>query len=90
MTGALAQKNADTMLSVIDMWSMLMHKIGKGTLEEQTRGAFGDLMLKEWARENLLEDKSVMDESLMRVFVCVCALGDLMLKEWAIDWQQYY
>ncbi len=58
------QRNADTMLAGIDVWSMLMHKIGKGRREVDTRGSFEDLMLKEWARVYLSEDKMVC--------VCVC------------------
>lgn len=38
----------------IDTWDLLMNMIGKGDTAEDCAGSFEDLMLKEWAREDLL------------------------------------
>lgn len=37
-----------------ETWNMLMNMIGKGQTAENYMGDFDDLMLKEWAREQLL------------------------------------
>lgn len=34
----------------VGVWGALMRKIGREKNEEETRGCFADLMLKEWAR----------------------------------------
>ena len=38
----------------LDTWELLMNLIGRGDTAEESSGDFEDLMLKEWARENLL------------------------------------
>ncbi len=38
----------------LDTWELLMNMIGRGETAEESSGDFEDLMLKEWARENLL------------------------------------
>mmetsp|Transcript_15963 Transcript_15963/g.30095 ORF Transcript_15963/g.30095 Transcript_15963/m.30095 type:complete len:769 (-) Transcript_15963:175-2481(-) len=38
----------------LDTWELLMGMIGRGGTAEECSGDFADLMLKEWARENLL------------------------------------
>lgn len=38
----------------IDTWELLMNMIGRGDTAEECSGDFEDLMLKEWARNNLL------------------------------------
>jgi putative AlgH/UPF0301 family transcriptional regulator len=38
----------------LDTWELLMNLIGRGETVEESSGDFEDLMLKEWARENLL------------------------------------
>lgn len=38
----------------LDTWELLMGMIGRGDTAEESCGDFADLMLKEWARENLL------------------------------------
>lgn len=38
----------------LDTWELLMSMIGRGEAAEECSGDFEDLMLKEWARENLL------------------------------------
>jgi putative AlgH/UPF0301 family transcriptional regulator len=38
----------------LDTWELLMNLIGRGMTAEESSGDFEDLMLKEWARENLL------------------------------------
>lgn len=38
----------------LDTWELLMSMIGRGNAAEECSGDFEDLMLKEWARENLL------------------------------------
>ena len=38
----------------LDTWTMLMDMIGKSDLATESSGSFDDLMLKEWARENLV------------------------------------
>jgi len=52
----LAKKSAytDPRDAGLDTWEMLMKMIGRGDTADECSGDFEDLMLKEWARENLL------------------------------------
>jgi putative AlgH/UPF0301 family transcriptional regulator len=38
----------------LDTWTLLMDMIGRGDIAKQSSGDFDDLMLKEWALENLM------------------------------------
>ena len=46
----------------LDTWSLLMNMIGRGETAEESKGDFDDLMLKEWARDKLLEGEDVDDD----------------------------
>ena len=45
---------ADPRDAGLDTWDLLMNMIGRGETAEEYSGDFDDLMLKEWARKNLL------------------------------------
>jgi putative AlgH/UPF0301 family transcriptional regulator len=45
---------ADPRDAGLDTWSLLMNMIGRADLAQQVSGGFDDLMLKEWAFNNLL------------------------------------
>jgi len=45
---------ADPRGAGLETWDLLMNMIGRGELAEEYSGEFDDLMLKEWARKNLL------------------------------------
>mmetsp|Transcript_27123 Transcript_27123/g.42151 ORF Transcript_27123/g.42151 Transcript_27123/m.42151 type:complete len:645 (+) Transcript_27123:63-1997(+) len=54
----------------LDTWTNLMEMIGKEEIASKTFDSFDDLMLKEWARENLLSDveKSSYDSKIRSTF----------------------
>ena len=51
-------KNPDLRDAGLGTWENLMVLIGLGESAKETRNSFPDLMLKEWAVENLLEKKA--------------------------------
>lgn len=49
---------ADPRDAGLDTWDLLMRMIGRGETADEYSGDFDDLVLKEWARENLLSSEA--------------------------------
>ena len=65
----LADQGADPREAGIETWDLLMRMIGKTETAQQYAGGFDDLMLKEWAFQNLLHQQtflSVADDGKLR------------------------
>jgi putative AlgH/UPF0301 family transcriptional regulator len=69
----------------LDTWELLMSMIGRGEAAEECSGDFEDLMLKEWARENLLSVEAGGNAGIRLQPDDVAYGGKNMIKKLPVD-----